>query len=112
MTTVRSRDTVKWCGDELHLWSGAPLLRIVKDAHFPSMWRVVLPDGRISDMANKTRAKDAAEHIALDLLADGKGSARGGRLCGQSQRPGVGAGFVSEGPPTATVRASAGEAAA
>lgn len=33
---------------------------VVPDAAYPGMWRVQWPDGRLSDMANLTRAKDAA----------------------------------------------------
>jgi hypothetical protein len=32
------------------------------------MWRVRYPDGRLADMVNLTRAKDAAVSIALSLL--------------------------------------------
>jgi hypothetical protein len=32
---------------------------MVPDAVHPSMWRVRWPDGRLSDMTNLTRAKDA-----------------------------------------------------
>lgn len=31
-----------------------------QDDKYPSMWRVHTPNGRISDMVNLTRAKDAA----------------------------------------------------
>lgn len=37
-----------------------PLLEVVPDAEYPAMWRVVWPDGSLSDMANIARAKDAA----------------------------------------------------
>lgn len=33
---------------------------IVQDEKYPTMWRVRSPDGSLSDMANRTRAKDAA----------------------------------------------------
>jgi hypothetical protein len=33
---------------------------IVLDKTYPGMWRVVRPDGSLSDMVNKTRAKDVA----------------------------------------------------
>jgi hypothetical protein len=32
---------------------------IVPDATYPGMYRVILPDGSLSDMVNLTRAKDA-----------------------------------------------------
>ena len=41
-----------------------PLATVVPDLLWPGMWRIASPDGRLSDMANLTRAKDAAEAIA------------------------------------------------
>jgi hypothetical protein len=41
-----------------------PTLRVVRDAVYPGMWRVRWPDGRLSDMANLTRSKDAARRFA------------------------------------------------
>ena len=41
-----------------------PLARIVPDNCWPSMWRIVWPDGQMSDMLNLSRAKDAAAAIA------------------------------------------------
>ena len=41
--------------------------KIVPDSKYPNMYRIVLPDGRLSDMLNLSRAKDTAarfEHIA------------------------------------------------
>jgi hypothetical protein len=37
-----------------------PLVCIVPDARYPGMWRMAWPDGRLSDMANLSRIKDAA----------------------------------------------------
>jgi hypothetical protein len=44
---------------------------VVPDAHFPSMFRIRLPDGSMSDMVNLTRAKDAALSLA-DAMLDGR----------------------------------------
>jgi hypothetical protein len=41
--------------------SAAALAWVVPHVAYPGMWRVRTPDGR--DMANLTRAKDAAVHI-------------------------------------------------
>jgi hypothetical protein len=41
----------------------APLVRVVPDGRYPGMWRVEMPDGRLSDMTNLSRAKDAAVAI-------------------------------------------------
>jgi len=32
---------------------------IVPDSKYPAMWRIVRPHGSLSDMVNRTRAKDA-----------------------------------------------------
>ena len=40
------------------------LATVIPDAQWPGMWRIAWPDGRISDMANLSRAKDAAMAIA------------------------------------------------
>lgn len=40
------------------------LTRIVPDKTYPGMWRIVRPDGSLSDMLNKTRAKDVAWGLA------------------------------------------------
>ena len=42
-----------YCGSRL-------LLRVVPDDRWANMWRVQWPDGRLSDMVNLSRAKDAA----------------------------------------------------
>jgi hypothetical protein len=44
------------------------LSAIEPDSEWPGMWRVRLPDGHLSDMANRTRAKDAAQLLALATL--------------------------------------------
>src|SRR5262245_20960112 len=43
--------------------SHEPLVHIAPDGVYPNMWRIHWPDGRISDMVNLTRAKDAARLI-------------------------------------------------
>jgi hypothetical protein len=40
-----------------------PLAAVVPDSRWPGMWRIAWPDGELSDMANLSRAKDAAEVI-------------------------------------------------
>src|SRR5262245_5999975 len=56
-----------WVGDEL-VYGRRTLLRIVRDRVYPEMWRVRLPGGGLTDMVNRTRAKDAALSIAHRLL--------------------------------------------
>src|SRR5262245_622703 len=48
--------------------SSTILARIVGDLVYPGMWRVKMPSGKLSDMTNLTRAKDAAMSLALAIL--------------------------------------------
>jgi hypothetical protein len=45
------------------VWSG-PLVEVVADAEWLGMWRIRTRDGRLSDMVNLARAKDAAKLVA------------------------------------------------
>ena len=42
--------------------------RVVPDTKYPTMWRVVLHTGKLSDMANLSRARDAAMSAAIREL--------------------------------------------
>ena len=68
MTTVHNRTALVWRGDDLHLSRGRRMLRVVPDATWPGMWRIETSDGRLSDIANQTRIRDAAMSIALGEL--------------------------------------------
>ena len=48
--------------------SSAILAQIVADRVYTGMWRVRMPSGKLSDMTNLTRAKDAAISLALAIL--------------------------------------------
>jgi hypothetical protein len=64
-----TKDHLMWHGDRLLLRTGRRLLAILEpDSEWPGMWRVRLPNGDLPDMANRTRAKDAAELLALASL--------------------------------------------
>jgi hypothetical protein len=67
MPRVYSSVELEWKGDHLCL-GRRKMLRIVPDEEYPGMWRVEFSDGKLSDMVNRTRAKDAAISIALQLL--------------------------------------------
>ena len=43
--------------------AGIPLVRVVPDARWSGMWRMIWPDLQLSDMTNLTRCKDAAAEI-------------------------------------------------
>jgi hypothetical protein len=46
-------------------------MRIVRDQKYPNMWRIEFPDGKLSDMVNRTRAKDAAMAHGLRMIDPG-----------------------------------------
>jgi len=49
---------------------------VVPDNKYPTMWRVRSPDGALSDMVNRTRAKDAAMALLVTNL-NMRGKAQG-----------------------------------
>jgi hypothetical protein len=60
-----------WRGERLVLRAGGragPVVELVPDSTYPGMWRIRTPDGSLSDMLNRTRARDAARSILLGLL--------------------------------------------
>jgi hypothetical protein len=66
---VIDRGALTWRGYALYLGARtAPLLCVVPDGDYPNMWRVKHPDGRLSDMANLSRAKDAGMALAQGEL--------------------------------------------
>jgi hypothetical protein len=59
---------MRWDGGQLRLTTGRLLAIVEPDPDWPNMWRVHMPDGHVSDMVNRTRAKDAAISLALEAL--------------------------------------------
>jgi hypothetical protein len=39
------------------------MVRVIPDGRWPDMWRMLWPDGQVSDMTNLSRIKDAASEI-------------------------------------------------
>jgi hypothetical protein len=67
--SFRDPRRLQWKGDSLLLdGRGRAVVRIAPDKSRAGMWRVELPDGRLSDMVNRTRAKDAAISLACAAL--------------------------------------------
>ena len=72
--TVVGRDRLSWhrANGRLFLFYGNSddhLATVEPDSKYPGvMWRIRFADGRLSDMANPTRAKDAAVTCALRSL--------------------------------------------
>jgi hypothetical protein len=44
------------------------LAEVIPDNEYAGMWRIRWPDGRLSDMANLSRAKDAARVLAMRTI--------------------------------------------
>ena len=61
-------DVLHWDGLRLHLNTGRLLATVEPDATWPKMYRVRLPDDRLTDMVNLSRAKDAAVALAMAAL--------------------------------------------
>lgn len=57
------RHLMSWKDDRLLVSNKLSGFSIVPDTKYPSMWRVRNPDGSLSDMVNRTRAKDAAQSM-------------------------------------------------
>jgi hypothetical protein len=55
-----ARASGSWKGDRLYLGTRLSGYSVVQDDRYPPMWRVRSPDGTLSEMVNRTRAKDAA----------------------------------------------------
>jgi hypothetical protein len=71
--SITGRDRLAWRKDgvRLLLFHGSdqnPLAIVEPDAKYPFLYRIRYPDGRLSDMVNLTRAKDAACWFALRSL--------------------------------------------
>jgi hypothetical protein len=91
LSGIVGRDRLTWGenGERLSVHLGAvgdgPLVVIVPDARHRGMWRLQSCDGRLSDMANLARAKDAAISLALGILnrrQEGQETAREGSPVG------------------------------
>jgi hypothetical protein len=60
---------LEWRGNNLcRVGRRTGIVSIEQDEIYPSMWRVRLPDGRLTDMVNLSRARDAARSAALSIL--------------------------------------------
>jgi len=66
---VFSRLGLVWKSDTLRLGGSSKVLAcVITDTKYPTMWRVQMPDGRVTDMVNRTRAKEAATLLVLESL--------------------------------------------
>jgi hypothetical protein len=62
------RDAV-WRGDRL-FFQGRLVANIIPDRQWPGMWRVLLPNGYLSDIVNQSRAKESALTLAYTAALD------------------------------------------
>jgi hypothetical protein len=60
-------EDLTWTGNQLRYRSRV-VATIEPDADWPKLYRVRLPNGHLTDMVNRTRAKDAARCLALSIL--------------------------------------------
>ena len=67
MRHYANRD-LQWQSDWLCLRQ-RKIIQIVRDQQYPSMWHIRLPDGTVTDMLNRSRARDAARSIAITVLS-------------------------------------------
>jgi len=77
MTRDNKRDKTEfvWKGNRLYIGRRYTGLELIPDEKYPQMWRVKYKD-TVSDMVNRTRAKDAAFAIfRMEGAADGQGGA-------------------------------------
>jgi hypothetical protein len=63
-----NRNVLRWDGLRLRSGIGRLLATVEPDSDWPRMYRVRLPSGHITDMVNLTRARDAAQVLALQSL--------------------------------------------
>jgi hypothetical protein len=71
MLRVYANEDLEWRGNRLTTRDGgrrAPSVEIIPDTDWPRMYRIKLPDGSLTDMLNRARARDAARSILLAVL--------------------------------------------
>jgi hypothetical protein len=69
MPRIYATNELQMKGDRLMVrGSGrhSPSVEVVPDRDWPGMWRIRRPDGTVTDMVNRSRARDAATSIALN----------------------------------------------
>ena len=77
MGNARSRAT--WKCDRLYFGNRLSGYSVVQDEIYPAMWRVRRPDGSLSDLVSRTRAKDAAMTMLDRDLRQGERPAEASR---------------------------------
>lgn len=60
---MSANENTIWKGDRLYLGTRLSGYSVVPDDKYSTMWRVRRPDGSLSVMVNRTRAKDAASAL-------------------------------------------------
>jgi len=63
------RYDLKWADNELRLISDHLLATLERDGARPSLWRIRLPDGHLTEAVDQDQARAAAVSLALESLA-------------------------------------------
>ena len=63
-----SSKRLHWKGRTVHFGKRV-FASIVPDDTYPAMWRVKLPDGQLTDMANTTWTRERAIALALEAIS-------------------------------------------
>jgi hypothetical protein len=63
------RFDLKWADNELRLISNKLLATIERDQARPSLFRIRLPDGHLTEAVSQAEARDTATRLALDSLS-------------------------------------------
>ena len=71
MPRVYATCELEWKGDRLLVQGGgrhSPSVEVFPDQDWPGMWRIRRPDGTVTDIVNRSRARDAAKAILIAVL--------------------------------------------
>jgi hypothetical protein len=58
---------LSWRGNDVYC-GNRKLCSVEKDTTYDTMWRIRTPDGKLSDMVNLSRAREAARSHSLAIL--------------------------------------------
>jgi len=70
---IYGHQDLRWEGHRLRLLSGRLLATVEPDNQWAGVYRVRFRDGRLTDLVNLTRARDAAVTLALASLNSARG---------------------------------------
>ena len=62
---MKTYTDITWKKDVMYSGGRKTEWTLKKDTEYPKLWRIWFPDGNVSDIYNKTRAKDNAAKLYL-----------------------------------------------